>query len=62
MKIRIGFGMIATTFTIVMVVPLVSCVPTTKFWQINPDPGRELFSSSLIRKPNLLTLILVPHL
>lgn len=40
-RIFVGFGMIGVTFAIVIIVIFVSCTPITKWWQINPDPGRE---------------------
>lgn len=40
-RIFVGFGMIGVTFAIVIIVIFVSCTPITKWWQMNPDPGRE---------------------
>lgn len=33
--------MIGATFAVVIIVIFVSCTPITKWWQMNPDPGRE---------------------
>lgn len=40
-RIFVGFGMIGATFAIVIIVIFVSCTPITKWWQMNPDPGRK---------------------
>ncbi|CAJ0554786.1 Ff.00g132990.m01.CDS01 [Fusarium sp. VM40] len=38
-RIYIGFGMILSTYAIVLSCILLSCQPFNHFWQINPDPG-----------------------
>lgn len=40
-KILAGFWFLGITFAVVLVIPFVMCVPITKLWQINPDPGRK---------------------
>ncbi|KAH6962960.1 hypothetical protein DER45DRAFT_609295 [Fusarium avenaceum] len=38
-RIYIGFGMIVSTYAVVLSCILLSCQPFHHFWQINPDPG-----------------------
>lgn len=44
-KIQIGFALIGVTFVTVILVPFLSCIPTRKMWQINPDPGSMFLPS-----------------
>ncbi|KAG8168529.1 hypothetical protein KVR01_001278 [Diaporthe batatas] len=45
-RIFVGFGIIGITFFLVIIVIFVSCIPITKWWQINPDPGPLCYSVS----------------
>ncbi|RMJ16585.1 hypothetical protein BHE90_000011 [Fusarium euwallaceae] len=38
-RIHIGFGLIITTYIVIICCILFSCHPFSHFWQINPDPG-----------------------
>ncbi|KAM5344433.1 hypothetical protein ACJ41O_012969 [Fusarium nematophilum] len=38
-RIRVGFGLIVTTYITIVCCVLFSCQPFHRFWQINPNPG-----------------------
>ncbi|KAK7413336.1 hypothetical protein QQX98_007779 [Neonectria punicea] len=59
LRVKIAYILLAVTYAVVALTILLSCYPTRKFWQINPDPGTLCRPTN---SPAYVLVVVIPNI